>query len=68
MEPRSAQTEEAVAAVLRRDHRIGDSDAATLARVVSSVMFLSTAMSLNITWSVEELMHDGVLTDHGRLR
>jgi AcrR family transcriptional regulator len=53
-----AQTEEAVAAVLRRDERVKDSDAVTLARVVSGVMFLSTAMSLNITWSVEEVMHD----------
>jgi AcrR family transcriptional regulator len=53
-----AQTEEAVAAVLRRDERITDSDAVTLARVISSVMFLSTAMSLNVTWSVEEIMQD----------
>lgn len=53
-----AQTEEAVAAVLRRDQRIENSDAMTLARVVSSVMFLSTAMSLNITWSIEEIMQD----------
>jgi AcrR family transcriptional regulator len=53
-----ARTEEAVAAVLRRDERIKDSDAANLARVVSGVMFLSTAMSLNVTWSVEEIMRD----------
>jgi AcrR family transcriptional regulator len=53
-----ARTEEAVAAVLRRDERIKDSDAVNLARVVSGVMFLSTAMSLNVTWSVEEIMHD----------
>jgi hypothetical protein len=53
-----AQTEEAVAAVLRRDQRVKDSDALTLARVVSGVMFLSTAMSLNVTWSIEEVMHD----------
>ncbi len=66
-----AQTEEAIGAVLRRDTRINNSDAATLARVVSSVMFLSTAMSLNVTWSIEEIMQDirrqlSVLLDRSR--
>ena len=54
----AAQTEEAVTAVLRRDERTGDSDAATLARVVSSVMFLSMAASLNVALSVEEIVAD----------
>jgi AcrR family transcriptional regulator len=54
----AAQTEETIAAVLRRDKRIGDDDAATLARVVSSVMFLSMAASLNVAWSVEEILQD----------
>ena len=54
----AAQTEESIAAVLRRDNRIGDGDAATLARVVSSVMFLSMAASLNVARSVEEIVQD----------
>ena len=52
----AAQTEEALTAVLRRDKRIGDGDAATLARVVSSVMFLSMAASLNAALSDEEIV------------
>jgi AcrR family transcriptional regulator len=53
-----AQTEEAVAAVLRRDERVTAGDAATLAHIVSAVIFLSTAASVNITLSVEEIMQD----------
>jgi AcrR family transcriptional regulator len=52
----AGQTEEAIATVLRRDKRIGDADAPTLARVVSSVMFLSMAASLNVALSVEEIL------------
>ena len=54
----AAQTEEAIAAVLRRDKRVGEGDAATLARVVSGVMFLSMAASVNVAWSVEEIVED----------
>jgi AcrR family transcriptional regulator len=54
----AAQTEEAITAVLRRDKRVAEGDAATLARVVSSVMFLSMAASLNVAWSVEEIVQD----------
>jgi len=54
----AAQTEAAITAVLRRDNEVADDDAATLARVVSSVMFLSMAASLNIAWTVEEIMAD----------
>ena len=54
----AAQTEEAITAVLRRDKRIGEGDAATLARVVSSVIFLSMAASLNVAWSAEEIGQD----------
>lgn len=53
-----AQTEEAVAAVLRRDERVTEGDAATLAHIVSAVMFLSTAASVNIALSVEEIVQD----------
>ena len=54
----AAQTEEAITAVLRRDEQVGEAEAATLARVVSGVMFLSMAASLNIAWSVEEIVED----------
>lgn len=54
----AAQTEEAITTALRRDKRIGEGDAATLARVVSGVMFLSMAASLNVAWSVEEIVQD----------
>jgi AcrR family transcriptional regulator len=54
----AAQTEEAITTVLRRDKRDGEADAATLARVVSAVMFLSMAASLNVAWSVEEVVQD----------
>ncbi|MFE7902952.1 TetR/AcrR family transcriptional regulator [Streptomyces sp. NPDC057424] len=53
-----AQTEEAVAAVLRRDERIAEGDAATLAHIVSAVMFLSMAAGVNIALSVEEIVQD----------
>jgi len=54
----AAQTEAAIAAVLRRDKQRAPADAETLARVVSSVMFLSMAASLNAALSVEEIMAD----------
>jgi AcrR family transcriptional regulator len=54
----AAQTEEAITAVLRRYKQVGEGEAATLARVVSSVMFLSMAASLNVAWSAQEIMHD----------
>jgi AcrR family transcriptional regulator len=54
----AAQTEQAITAVLRRDKRRGEDDAATLARIVSSVMFLSMAASVNVSWSDEEVVQD----------
>ena len=53
-----AQTDEAIAALLRRDERVAEGDAATLARIVSAVMFLSMAASVNIALSVEEIVQD----------
>jgi len=53
-----AQTEEAIASVLRRDERVSEGDAVTLAHIVSAVMFLSMAVSVNITLSVEEIVQD----------
>jgi AcrR family transcriptional regulator len=54
----AAQTEEAIAAVLRRDERIDPEDAATLARVVSGVMFLGMAASVSVALSDEEIVAD----------
>ncbi|MFC7358781.1 TetR/AcrR family transcriptional regulator [Nocardioides astragali] len=54
----AGQTEEAIAAALRRDERIEDGDAPTLARVVSSVMFLNMASSLNVALSDDEVVEE----------
>jgi AcrR family transcriptional regulator len=53
-----AQTEEAVAVVLGRDDRVRAAEAATLARVVSAIMFLSMAATVNVGLSVDDLVHD----------
>lgn len=53
-----AQTQEAIAAVLHRNDQVGLADAATMARIVSAVMFLSMASSVNATLNVEEIVHD----------
>lgn len=52
------KTEQALATVLHRDERISEGDAATLAHVVSAVMFLSMAASVNTALSVEEIVQD----------
>ena len=52
------QTEEAIAAVLRRDDRIRPRDAATLAHVVSAIMFLSMAATTNIARTVDDLLRE----------
>ncbi len=52
------QTEEAIAAVLRRDDRLGERDAATLARIVSAIMFVTMAATVNITRTVDELVQE----------
>lgn len=53
-----AQTEEAVAAVLRRDNRVRADEAAMLARVVSAIMFVSMAATLNAGLSVDDLVQE----------
>ena len=65
----TVQTEEAIASVLRRDQRASPSDAATLAHIVSAIMFLSMAATINIARSVDEIVEDirsqvGVLLHH----
>jgi TetR/AcrR family transcriptional regulator len=51
-------TEAALADMLQRDRRTTPDAAATLARVVSAIMFLSMAASTNISWSIEDLLLD----------
>jgi AcrR family transcriptional regulator len=53
-----AETEEAIAAVLGRHHAASDGDAATLARIVSAIMFLSMAASVNAGLSIDEIVQD----------
>ena len=54
----AAQTEAALADVLRRDGRTSDEDAAALAHVVSAVMFLAMAASATAAATVEEVVAD----------
>lgn len=54
----TVQTEEAIATVLQRDERITPGSAVTLAHIVSAIMFLSMAATINITHSVEEVLED----------
>jgi len=53
-----AQTEAALADVLRRDDRTTGEDAATLAHIVSAVMLLSMGSTLNIGAGVEDIVLD----------
>lgn len=50
------QTEQEVAAILRRDGRISSEDAATLAQIVSAVMFLSMAATINADRTVDDIV------------
>ncbi len=52
------QTEHEVAAVLRRDSSISSEDAATLAQIVSAVMFLSMAATVNASRTVDEIISE----------
>ena len=54
----TVQTEEAIAAVLRRDDRVDSDDAATLARVVSAIMFISMVSPANIARTVEDILQE----------
>lgn len=53
----TVQTEEAIAEVLRRDPRFG-ADADVLARIVSAVMFIGMAPTINIGHSIEEILDE----------
>ena len=50
------QTEQEVAAVVRRDERISFEDAAALAQIASAVMFLSMAATVNANRSVDDIV------------
>lgn len=54
----SQQTEEAIAVVLQRDQRIDFANASTLARIISSIMFLTMASGVNVPASTEEIIDD----------
>lgn len=54
----AVQTEEAITVVLRRDQATEPSDAATLAHVVSAIMFLTMASPINITCTVDQLLRE----------
>ncbi|GAP59784.1 tetr family transcriptional regulator protein [Arthrobacter sp. Hiyo1] len=53
-----AQTEEAIAAILDREKPAGAGDAATAARIVSAIMFVSMAASVNAGLETEALERD----------
>ena len=52
----TVQTEEAIAAVLRRDERTSANDAAARAHIVSAIMFLSMAATININNTVDDIL------------
>ena len=54
----TTQTEEAIAAVLRRDDRIGTRDASTLAHVVSAIMYLSMTSPANVALPVDDILRE----------
>lgn len=53
-----AQTEEATAAVLGRHEQAGAGDAPTMARIVTAIMFLSMAASVNAALSIDDIVRD----------
>ena len=52
------KTEEAVASVLRRDKRIKAGEAATLAQIISAIMFISMAATINAAHTVDEIVEE----------
>ena len=54
----TVQTEEAIAVMLRRDQRIDPSAAAALAHIVSAIMFLSMAATININNTVDDILRE----------
>lgn len=54
----TAQTEEAISTVLQRDHRIDAARATVLAHVVSAIMLLSMAATINAARTVEAIVQE----------
>jgi AcrR family transcriptional regulator len=54
----TVQTEEAIAAVLRRDGRTSPQDAAARAHIVSAIMFISMAVTINATKPVDDVVQE----------
>jgi AcrR family transcriptional regulator len=54
----TVQTEELVAEVLRRDGRVSPGDAATLAHIVTAIMFVSMAATINIAKPVDAVVQE----------
>ena len=54
----SAETEEAVVAILRRDESVTEPEASAQARIISAIMFVSMAASINIGRTVDDLLQD----------
>ncbi|SDD77494.1 TetR/AcrR family transcriptional regulator [Glycomyces harbinensis] len=54
----TVQTEQAIAEVLRRDQRIDPGAAATLAHIVSAIMFISMAATINIGHTVDDILSE----------
>ncbi len=54
----TVQTEEAIAELLTRDPRVEPRNASRLAHVVSAIMFLSMAATINISKSVDEILSE----------
>ncbi|MFC9689532.1 TetR/AcrR family transcriptional regulator [Kribbella sp. NPDC056951] len=54
----TVQTEEAIADVLRRDERFSADDAATLAHIVSAIMFISMAATINRANPIDDVVQE----------
>jgi TetR/AcrR family transcriptional regulator len=54
----TVQTEKAIADVLQRGDRIHSDDAATLAHIVSAIMFVSMAPTINIAKPIDDVVRD----------
>ena len=54
----TVQTEKAIADVLQRGERSSATDAATLAHIVSAIMFVSMAATINITNPVDDVVQE----------
>ena len=54
----SLQTEKAIAEVLRRDERVQPEHTATLAHIISAIMFLGMALTINMAKTVDEVVDE----------